>query len=195
MSFDFYAAKVDRYCYAGTNVLRNKLGIRDEDELAAFEALIVAQRSDEPIPAGRFTPAHYRAVHRHLFQDVYRWAGRYRTVNMSKGSGPAFCFPQNIASQMRSLFQRLRSKHYLTGMDTDTFAAQAASFLADLNAIHPFREGNGRTQLTFMSILAVRAGHPLDLSHLERAPFLDAIIASFLGDESQLREQLRLLLS
>jgi cell filamentation protein len=88
LSVDFYDAEADRYCYAGTTVLKNKLGLRDQGELSAFEALSVAVRAEEPLPVGRFSAAHYCAVHRHLFQDVYGWAGRYRTVRMTKDRSP-----------------------------------------------------------------------------------------------------------
>lgn len=164
--------------------------MRDQVELEAFEALSVALRAEEPLPTGRFSPAHYRAVHRHLFQDVYGWAGRYRTVRMAKDQSP-FCFPENIAGEMRALFARLHGADFLRGRDAESFAGEAAEFLAYLNAIHSFREGNGRTQLTFTALLAARAGHPLNLSRLDPEGFLRAMVASFFGDEAQLGRHLR----
>jgi cell filamentation protein len=171
-------------------VLKNKLGLRDQNELNAFEALSVAVRSEEPLPAGRFSSTHYCAVHRHLFQDVYSWAGRYRTVRMTKDRSP-FCFPENIAREMRGVFARLRDVDFLRGREEEGFAEGAAEFLTYLNAIHPFREGNGRTQLTFTTLLAAKAGRPLKLSRLDPERFLQAMIASFFGDEVPLRRQLR----
>lgn len=73
----------------------------------------------------------------------------------------------------------------------DAFAEQAAAFLAYLNAIHPFREGNGRAQLSFMTLLAAKPGHRFDLRALEPEPFLAAMIASFRGDEVALVAQVR----
>ena len=125
-----------------------------------------------------------------MFQDVYPWAGRYRTVRMSKDGSP-FCYPENIAAQMRQLFAWLAQNDRLRGRDAEGFADGAAEFLAWLNAIHPFREGNGRTQLTFMTELAAEAGHPLDMTHLDPDGFLQAMIASFFGDEAPLRQHLR----
>jgi cell filamentation protein len=90
-----------------------------------------------------------------------------------------------------ALFARLSGAGLLRGREAKAFAEEAATFLAYLNAIHPFREGNGRTQLTFLALLAAQAGHPLDLSRLEPARFLQATIASFFGDEAPLRRQLR----
>lgn len=150
----------------------------------------MADRAAEPLPAGRLTASHYRAIHRHLFQDVYAWAGRYRTVRMTKDESP-FCYPENIAAEMLGLFSRLAADGYLKGLGAGAFADGAAAFLAYLNAIHPFREGNGRTQLTFVALLAHHAGHPLDMTALAPAAFLQAMIASFFGDEGPLRQGLR----
>jgi cell filamentation protein len=186
-----YDAVADPYCYTGTTVLKNIPDIRDQAALDEFEAVMTAQRSDEPLPAGRLSVAHYRAIHRHLFQDIYAWAGRFRTVRIGK-DGSAFCYPEHIAREMRSTFGKLAQKQHLQGVDRKTFAAEAASFLSMLNAIHPFREGNGRTQTTFLALLADRAGHPLNLDKLEPEAFLGAMVACFNGDERPLVRQLLL---
>lgn len=109
---------------------------------------------------------------------------------MSKDRSP-FCFPENIAREMRDLFARLNGANFLRGREAKGFAEGAADFLAYLNAIHPFREGNGRTQLTFTTLLAAKAGHRLELSRLDPERFLQAMITSFFGDEVPLRRQLR----
>ena len=94
-----YEAIADPYCYKGTSVLHNRLGLRDQEALDAFEAEATAQRFSEPLPIGRFGVAHYRAVHRHLFGDVFPWAGRFRRVRIAKG-GSMFCYPEHITSEM-----------------------------------------------------------------------------------------------
>ena len=167
----------DPYCYKGTNCLKNRLGLRDPDLLSDFEVEMSALRSEEPLPFGRFGPAHYRKVHHHLFQDVYRWAGQYRTVRTAKGGNP-FCYPENIASEMNRLFRLLSGSLFLEGVDVRHLFA-AASFLAELNAIHPFREGNGRSQLSFMHLLGLRAGHPFAFENVRSETFLPAMIASY----------------
>lgn len=83
-----YDAVADDYCYPGTTVLKNKLDLTDADELDAFEAEVSDARADEELPAGDLDFAHFKAVHGHLFQDVYDWAGKIRTVRMSKGGNP-----------------------------------------------------------------------------------------------------------
>lgn len=189
-----YEAGPDPDCYPGTAVLKNIPDLRLQGDLDRFEAAATAQRSDEPLPAGRLSVSHYYAIHRHLFQDVFAWAGRPRTVRLAKG-GSAFCYPEYIKSEMRAVFAELKSKRALRGLSVDAFANEAAAFLATLNAIHPFREGNGRTQLTFLALLAHQAGHPLDLERLEPEAFLEAMIASFHGNTQNLAAHIRRLVA
>jgi cell filamentation protein len=185
-----YVAGSDPYCYAGTSVLKNIPGIRNQADLELFESAIVRQRSLEPLPRGNLSVSHYRSIHRHLFQDVYRWAGRFRTVRTRKGNS-TFCYPEHIAGQMTTLFANLRHAGFFGGLSADDFASRAAHLLAELNAIHPFREGNGRAQLAFMGLLGARAGHALAFERLTPEEFLDAMIESFGGSERPLAEQLR----
>jgi cell filamentation protein len=180
-----YRAVDDPYCYPGSSVLRNRLDLRTQAELDAFETFITAQRADEPLPRGRLSYSHYRAIHRHLFQDVYPWAGRIRTVRIAK-QGSMFAYPEHIDREMQRLFRALAAGRFFRSLDAPTFAKKAAHFLAELNAIHPFRDGNGRTQLTFLALLAERAGHPLDLDRLRPAAVLKATIQSFEGKEQAL---------
>ena len=137
----------DPYCYKGTSVLKNRQGIRSQDRLTRLETAVVAQRALEPLPRGTFGTRHYRAIHRHLFADIYRWAGSYRTVRIGKGAS-MFCYPEYIDAEMTKLFSGLIGAQYFQGLSADGFSMRAAEFLAELNAIHPFREGNGRTQLS-----------------------------------------------
>jgi cell filamentation protein len=180
-----YDAVDDPYTYENSTVLVNKLDLRDQDELDDFEAEITSARASEPLPEDNLDFAHFCAVHRHLFQDVFDWAGTPRTVRISK-QGSAFCFPEHIEAQATKLFSDLKAKKYLEKSPANEFAENAAHFLAELNAIHAFREGNGRTQLTFFALLADRAGQTLDLEKLDPDAMLNAMIASFDGAESEL---------
>jgi cell filamentation protein len=188
-----YDAIADPYCYKGTTVLKNIPGIHEPAALIVFETVSVAQRADEPLPGGRLGIRHYCAIHHHLFQDVYRWAGQFRTVRVTKGDS-TFCYPENIAAEMRKLFQGFRDQNYLRGRTEENFPESAAHFLAELNAIHPFREGNGRSQLTFLMLVAEQAKHPFNLERLEPERFLSAMISSFKGNEVPLAQELGLLL-
>jgi cell filamentation protein len=184
-----YSEEPDRYCYAGTDVLRNLPGLRDPELLARYEVISVDARSAEPLPPGRFGEAHFKAVHRHLFQDVYGWAGQIRKTRLSK-KGSHFCYPENIKSELSKLFGWLRSEHYLRGLEARPFAKKLAHFLSELNAIHAFREGNGRAQMSFVALLAAEAGFVLDLDALDPDAFLRAMIAAFRGSEDLLTDQL-----
>ncbi|WP_456727133.1 Fic/DOC family protein [Bradyrhizobium sp. USDA 3397] len=116
---------------------------------------------------------------------MYDWAGKIRTVRMSKGGNP-FCFPENIEDQAKLLFAQLKQDKFLAGLEPEAFAEKAAHFLSELNVIHAFREGNGRAQLSFFLLLADRAGHPIDLKDLDPYAFLNAMITAFDGDEAPL---------
>lgn len=137
-----------------------------------------------------FTPRHLKDIHHHLFQDVYPWAGEYRTVRISKDNS-TFCYPEHIAKQMSGLLGWLKDQDFLRSLNAEEFAIQAAHFLSELNVIHPFREGNGRTQMIFLGLLAEQAGHPLDLGKLEPSSFFAAIIAGFNGNEAPLVAEIR----
>jgi cell filamentation protein len=184
-----YDAIADPYCYDGTTVLKNIPDIRDQAALDEFEAALTAQRADEPLPAGHLSVAHYKALHHHLFQDTYAWSGRFRTVRISK-DGSAFCYPENIPREMKHLFDALKKSEYFRGLSPGAFAISSAGFLSTLNAIHPFREGNGRTQASFLTLIAARAGHPFDLDNLEPESFLAAMVASFKGNDEPLERQI-----
>lgn len=151
-------------------VLHNKLGIRDETKLARVEgdltALRIAELKIDPIK-GNFDRAHLNAVHQHIFQDVYKWAGQERTVDIAKGDSP-FARTQFIESSTDRLLTRLDREGGLKGLDQQQFAERAAYYMSELNAIHPYREGNGRATRVFVEQIAERAGHQLDFSKLSR---------------------------
>ena len=182
-----YDAIEDPYTYKNSTVLVNTLDLRDQAELDAFEAEISNARAEEPLPDGALDFIHYKAIHHHLFQDVYSWAGQIRTVRISKGGNP-FCFPENIERQANKLFDDLRTANFLQNLDSRTFSDRAAHFLTELNVIHAFREGNGRSQLTFFALLADYAGYPLKIDKLDPEEMLTAMIASFDGDERRLTD-------
>ena len=188
-----YDAIADPYCYPETAVLINIPGIRNAAMLARFEVVSTAQRADEPLPRGLLSVRHYRAIHHHLFQDVYAWAGKFRTVRLSKDAS-TFCYPEHIKREIGALFSDLKRQKQLRGLPRDAFAPMAAHVLATLNAIHPFREGNGRTQMTFLELLAAQAGYVLALERLEPDRFLAAMIRSFNSDERLLATEIRRML-
>lgn len=191
---DRYEVENDPACYPGSDVLRNIPDLQDQKDLDAFEVEAVGARSLQPPPPGSFDPGHYRALHRHLFQDVYEWAGVDRTIRTGKG-GNWFCYPEYIDWQMVKLFATLNAPAFLPGSDVEGFVLAVADFLGDLNVIHPFREGNGRTQLLFVRQLGLRAGHPFRSENIEADAFLDAMILSFHGRMDALIDELERMLA
>ena len=177
------------YCYPPDyTVLRNRLNIRAAPTLEAAERQLVAQRLLEPVPAGDFDLAHLKAIHRHLFQDVYAWAGEIRTVEIAKGES-RFQPRRFIAAGMADIHRRIVAAAYFRGSGPDRFAEGAGPVLGDVNHVHPFREGNGRTQLQYLKKLAERAGHAIDLTRIDRAGWLDASRRSNVGDHAAIYER------
>jgi cell filamentation protein len=182
-----YESGTDPYIYAGTQILKNLLGIVDRRKLAKVERQFTALRARQGLPPGKLDYAHYRSIHRHLFQDIYAWAGEPRTLNISKGGSP-FCRVEFIDSEMTKLLNALRGEKHLQGLDYPATAKRAAHYLVELNAIHPFREGNGRTQHAFLGLLLEHAGHPRDISRIDPKKLLQVAIDGFDGDEALMVE-------
>lgn len=129
-----------------------------------------------------------------IFLDVYDWAEEPRTIRTGKGDN-WFCYPEYIEREAERLFDELSARGHLADTGSkDAFAKEAAWFLAELNAIHPFREGNGRIQLVFLTMLTRNAGHRLDERKLRPKLFLDAMIASFGGDTLSFTAEIRRIL-
>ena len=183
----------DPYLDAASGVLRNRLGITDAATLEQAEAALVATRSYELSQAplkGRFDLAHLQAIHRYLFGDMYDWAGQLRTIDISKG-GHLFAHHAHIGSAAARIFKRLAEEKHLAGLDPAAFSDRAAHYLGELNALHPFREGNGRAQREFVSHLAHATGYYIAWENVKQPDMLQASIESFKGDTSKLAALIR----
>ena len=168
----------DPYCYQGTDVLRNKLDIREEEKLARLERLESANRMETLPDNIPINAAGYREIHRHIFCNIYDWAGQDRTVTSIKDA-TRFCNPKFIDTELNKQFAALNAEGNLCGLDADRFASRAAEYISELNVIHPFREGNGRTQRCFLANLAAQAGHRIDLARIHPEAWNEASIKSF----------------
>lgn len=170
------------YCYSPDySVLKNIPGFRNPGQLKAFERARVLARSREAVPMGQFDLAHLKAIHKHLFQDVYAWAGEIRTVEINK-SGQQFQFRQYIETGMADVHKRLESHKFLRDLTAAQFAQKAGEIMGDVNYIHPFREGNGRTQLHYLKQLGAQAGHSIDLRRLNKKTWIEASRQSHKAD-------------
>jgi cell filamentation protein len=179
---------VDDYVYPGTTVLRNKAGIQDQTALDAFEADATAVRMlellEQPLE-GRFDFAHLCAIHRHLFQDVYEWAGEIRTVDISRDTS-RFANMALIERYLGGVLGRLPAENWLRGLQPESFVARLAHYMGEINATHPFREGNGRTQRVFCALLAEQAGYFIDFESVDQAQMYRVMIANFNGKDKPL---------
>lgn len=171
----------DVYCYTDSDVLKNKLNVKDAERLYELERQItdvktrlVYQMADKKRVLGK---TFFQAIHRVLFEDIYEWAGKIRTVDIAKGT--LFCRTFAIQSELDRIFEELANEEYLLIYKDDELANKMAYYLSELNAVHPFREGNGRVQRLFMEIIAYKAGYHLDFSEVTDEEMIEASYESF----------------
>lgn len=179
------------YCYPNSNILKNKLNIHDIQELHETEReyssiRITEIKNKNNIPP-TFNAEHLKAIHKHIFQDIYDWAGKFRTVDIAKGN--MFCRVMFIEDQLNYVFRQLRKENYLQNIKNIPEMGECLGYyLAEINAIHPFREGNGRTQREFIRQLAEHNGYHLDYSKIPDGNLLQASIKSFQQDYKDIRK-------
>ena len=181
----------DPYADPATGVLRNKLGLSTAGELEAAEREITHAAlvflAEAPVPAS-YDLGHLCAVHRRIFGDIYDWAGQLRTVAIAKSSW--FCLPQYIESSGAEVFRALHGENLLRALNRDAFTERVTYYLGEVNAIHPFREGNGRAQRAIFAQLASDAGFVLDWQHLDADRNVEASAAIVRGDPAPMRKML-----
>lgn len=169
------------YCYEGTEVLINKEHIKNAEDLARYESDITMLRQyeleHENSFKGRFGVAHLKKIHKYIFQDIYPFAGKYRVEDMWKDQ-TFFCKTEYIEENLTTLLEAIKQENYLRELDIDVFSTRIAYYMSEMNMIHPFREGNGRTIREFMRQLALRAGYEIDWSLVEPETLLKASILS-----------------
>lgn len=181
----------DPYLDLQHGVLRNRLGITDRAELSRVEAALSAARIGElalqPLPGG-YDLDHLQDFHHYIFGDVYPWAGELRTVSIAKGG--LFCMPEDLDRAAAEVFGRLAADRYLRGRARAAFVDGLTALFAQVNALHPFREGNGRTQRAFLTQLAADAGYRIDWTRLDPTLNVEASRAAQDGDHGLLRKAL-----
>jgi len=148
-----------------TGILRNKLNIKDQNALMFAEAAATAKRTSEL----RARPIRIKdaralfAIHRHLFQDIYEWAGERRIVEISKG-GKQFFLTSHFDNALAYIDGLLAEYKRVDKKDRTKLSGKLAEILDTVNYMHPFREGNGRTQREFIRLLAMEKGWRLNLN-------------------------------
>ena len=181
----------DYYCYPNSSVLKNELNIEDEKALSEAEREITAirtlERIDRPLK-GELNFNYIKRLHRHLFSDIYVWAGELRRIDISKGN--IFCQYELIEVNSEILFNEPKAENYLEGLDKDTITKRLAYYLGDLNTIHPFREGNGRVQRLFIRELASRVGYLVNFHDITTEEMIQASDKTFHHDYEMMEDLL-----
>lgn len=188
-------SNADPYCYPGTDVLVNRLGLRDADKLQQAEGhlsgLRMAQLQLSPL-AGSFDLAHLSAIHRFIFQDLYEWAGKPRTVDIAKG-GSVFALHPFIITAAADLFSKMRADEQLRrGVPIDVFTTRLAHYFGEINALHPYREGNGRSQREFVRLFGRSRGFKIAWRKIDRDMMMGASIEAMSGHTATMAALLRI---
>lgn len=167
MSYEINTLTAD--CYEGTTCLINKFGITNEKQLEKIEADITFAKASEleenPIK-GNFDLEHYKAIHNFLFEDIYDWAGKLRTVNTSK-KGTIFADIYELETLCIKCFNRIKSNNYFQNLSFESFINNMVDLYCTLNILHPFREGNGRTERIFITQLLRVNGYDINFSEID----------------------------
>ena len=175
-----YEARNSIYCYEGTNTLVNKLDIKDSNLLGEYEKSTVALKLlslEKQGITGNFDINHFSNIHKFLFDEIYLFAGQFRTGNIAKDNF-RFAEWEYIESELNKLLDKLKEENYLQNLDKHTLAEKLAYYTAELNVLHPFREGNGRTTREFIRQLALKNGYYLNFNSVSPIELLNASIKS-----------------
>ena len=160
---------MDKYVYPNTNVLKNKLNIKEQGKLTEIERRSTSARymeleNKKVLLKKTFDFEHLKKIHNHLFKDIYSWAGKVRDVDIAKGNS-LFCRAVHIKGYAEDIFKKIKKEDFFKGKNKEELSLKLAETLLDLNALHPFREGNGRAQREFIRELAEERGYKLSFEH------------------------------
>ena len=185
MDEDIIKERNSKYCYQNSNTLINKLEIKDQLTLQKYEARITAAKllalRQEGI-TGNFDKNHFVSIHKYIFEDIYPFAGKFRTENIAKGYF-RFAEWEYIEEELDKLLLKLKNENYLNEKSEVELAKAIAYYMSELNVLHPFREGNGRTIREFIRQLALKNGYTLNLKKVEPKKMLNASIKSIIDTE------------
>lgn len=177
-------------CYPNTTVLINKFDIRDEEKLNEIEGVISSTRYAQWLNAplcGSFDFAHYKEIHNFLFSDLYEWAGCVRSIDISK-KGTHFTPAAQIQQQAEAIFARLKERNYFKSLSHSEFVNELVDFYCITNMLHPFREGNGRTQRVFLTQLIRNAGFDISFAEVDTDLLMIATIQAAQGVTTLLQD-------
>lgn len=178
--YEVYTTTQSIYCYPNSNVLKNKLNITDNSILKTAEEEITLIKQMEllknPIK-GNFTKAHLMNIHKFIFEDIYSFAGKLRREQISKAD-TMFYPPNLIDRELDKVFAKIKENNMLRESDEEKAFDNLAYVMAELNIIHPFREGNGRSIREFVRLMAKRMGYDINWGNVDKEELLSASIQS-----------------
>ena len=169
--------------YPDNATLINYFSITERKKLRRVEASIANFRTAEMLTEtvqNTYDFAYLKGIHARMFGDIYPSAGQIRTNTAAKRT--VFCNPEFIESAAEDIFIRLRKDHYLINLDRMTFINDLAFFMGEVEALHPFRDGNGRAARLFFYQLSMNAGYDIDWAHVDPDRLLEADISAIDGD-------------
>ena len=186
MRNDKYGVEQDPDCYPGTDTLKNLLDLRTDDELSEAESRISAAAAEllefiEP----PYSLNTLKLIHNALFSRIYNWAGEIRTSKISKGN-TQFCMPNRIEPEAEKEFRKMAAASWFEGYARDALVNAIAESYGSLNVVHPFREGNGRTQRILFEWIIVNAGYEINWWEVDQEEWIEANIFSYYGDDRHL---------
>jgi len=185
-----YDINNDPYIDPKTGVLRNLLDISNEGDLEYAEAqlttieisTLLIENSSKLV---NFDLSLLCKINKQLFNEIYDWAGKFRTIDMEK-ENTRFAHAPYIADQTKKLLDGLADEKYLANLDKEKFVDRLAHYYSELNVVHPFREGNGRTLRTFFSLLAAKGGWDIAWEIMDSNENIQACKAGYVGNEDPL---------
>jgi len=182
--YDYNYNGSEGYCYPGTDVLINKLGIKDENALTIAEREITSLKLlmfySNPVK-NKLTIQGLCEIHGLIFEDIYIWAGNVRQGDFFSKGNSIFCRGQYIKENANKITENLLKENFLKGLEKVKFIERMAFYMGEVNALHPFRDGNGRSLREYFRQLSVNANFTLDFSKTSKDKLLAADIDAFNG--------------
>lgn len=177
--------------YFADDSIENKLGLPDPALFHEVEQRIISEKMavliEQDFVEGNPDEEALKSIHRVLFEDLYDFAGTFREVDIAKpDSNVPFCYAQFLGGESLRIFKDLKANNYLQGYERSEFTVALTKLAVELNALHPFRDGNGRTIRAYLTMVADRAGYVIDYSAVEASEIIDADKRAFEGNDSLL---------
>lgn len=183
---DKYGTGQDPYCYPGTTVLQNLIGIQNQTLLDEAERELTAiADADISFSEPPYDLLYFRNLHRQLFSDLYSWAGEIRSIDISKGE-TRFCRQERIVAEADKLFRQLANQKYFVDLEKPELIPAIAGLYGDLNVVHPFREGNGRAQRLLFEHIIINCGYEVSWKPITREEWLQANISAYNCDYEEM---------